>query len=101
MVDAFWLKQGIAFLHVTSFEASNIGREVEAHMQRLGEAGVQGLILDLRGNLGGLVTEAVALAGRFLRNGQTVVSTAAGPSRSRSSAPKPIRWPRSTRSSCW
>jgi carboxyl-terminal processing protease len=74
VVDAFWLKQGVAFLHVTSFEASNIGREVEAHMQRLGEAGVQGLILDLRGNLGGLVTEAVALAGRFLRNGQTVVS---------------------------
>ena len=28
----------------------------------------------LRGNLGGLVTEAVGLAGRFLRNGQTVVS---------------------------
>jgi carboxyl-terminal processing protease len=74
VVDAFWLKQGIAFLHVTSFEASNIGREVEAHMQRLGEANVQGLILDLRGNLGGLVTEAVALSGRFLRNGQTVVS---------------------------
>lgn len=74
VVDAFWLKQGVAFLHVTSFEASNIGREVEAHMQRLGEANVQGLILDLRGNLGGLVTEAVTLAGRFLRNGQTVVS---------------------------
>jgi carboxyl-terminal processing protease len=74
VVDAFWLKPGIAFLHVTSFEASNIGREVEAHMQRLGEQNVQGLILDLRGNLGGLVTEAVALAGRFLRNGQTVVS---------------------------
>jgi carboxyl-terminal processing protease len=74
VVDAFWLKQGVAFLHVTSFEASNIGREVEAHMQRLGEQNVQGLVLDLRGNLGGLVTEAVALAGRFLRNGQTVVS---------------------------
>jgi carboxyl-terminal processing protease len=74
VVDAFWLKQGIAFLHVTSFEASNIGREVEAHMQRLGEQTVQGLVLDLRGNLGGLVTEAVALAGRFLRNTQTVVS---------------------------
>lgn len=74
VVDAFWLKQGVAFLHVTSFEASNIGREVEAHMQRLGEQNVQGLVLDLRGNLGGLVTEAVALAGRFLRTGQTVVS---------------------------
>jgi carboxyl-terminal processing protease len=74
VVDAFWVQPGIAYLSVTSFEASNIGREVEAHMQRLGEANVKGLILDLRGNRGGLVTEAVALAGRFLRNGQTVVS---------------------------
>jgi carboxyl-terminal processing protease len=74
VVDSFWLKPNIAFLHVTSFEASNIGREVETQMQKLGEQNVQGLILDLRNNLGGLVTEAVALAGRFLRNGQTVVS---------------------------
>ena len=42
--------------------------------RKLGEQNVNGLILDLRNNLGGLVTEAVALAGRFLRNGQTVVS---------------------------
>lgn len=74
VVDAFWARPGIAFLHVSSFEAQNIGRDVEADMQKLGEQNVQGLILDLRGNLGGLVTEAVALAGRFLRNGQTVVS---------------------------
>src|SRR4051794_18141243 len=74
VVDAFWVQPGIAYLGVTSFEASNIGREVEAHMQRLGEQNVKGLILDLRNNLGGLVTEAVSLGGRFLRNGQTVVS---------------------------
>lgn len=74
VVDAFWARPGIAFLKVNSFEAQNIGRDVENYMQKLGEQNVQGLILDLRGNLGGLVTEAVALAGRFLRNGQTVVS---------------------------
>jgi carboxyl-terminal processing protease len=74
VVDAFWVKPGIVYLGVSSFEAQNIGREVEADMQKLGEQNVQGLILDLRNNLGGLVTEAVALAGRFLRNGQTVVS---------------------------
>jgi carboxyl-terminal processing protease len=32
------------------------------------------MILDLRGNPGGLVNEAVAVAGRFLRDGQIVVS---------------------------
>ncbi len=74
VVDAFWARPGIAYLGVTSFEAQNISRDTEAFLQKLGEQNVQGLILDLRDNLGGLVTEAVSLAGRFLRNGQTVVS---------------------------
>jgi carboxyl-terminal processing protease len=73
-VDAFWAKPGVAYVKVNTFEASNISREVEADLQKLGEQNVQGLILDLRDNLGGLVTEAVNLAGRFLRSGQTVVS---------------------------
>lgn len=74
VVDAFWVKPGYAFLHVTSFEAQNVSRDTEEFMRKMGEQNVQGLILDLRGNLGGLVTEAVALAGRFLRTGQVVVS---------------------------
>lgn len=74
VVDAFWVKSGTVFLNVSSFEAQNLGRDVEAQLQQLGEANVNNMVLDLRGNLGGLVTEAVALGGRFLRNGQTVVS---------------------------
>ena len=74
VVDAFWVKPGIAFLRVQSFEASNVSRDVETFMKQLGEQNINGLILDLRGNLGGLVTEAVSLAGRYLRNGQVVVS---------------------------
>ena len=74
MVDAFWLKPGTAYLSVTSFEAQNVGRDVEALLQKLGEQSVTGMILDLRGNPGGLVNEAVALAGRYLREGQVVVS---------------------------
>src|SRR5688572_28110090 len=74
VVDAFWVKPGIAYLGVTSFEAQNVGRDTETLLSKLGEQNVNGLILDLRGNMGGLVTEAVALGGRFLRTGQTVVS---------------------------
>jgi carboxyl-terminal processing protease len=74
LVDAFWLKPGIAFLKVTSFEAQNVARDVEAGLQKLDESKIKGLILDLRENRGGLVTEAVSLAGRFLRDGQVVVS---------------------------
>ena len=74
LVDAFWYKPGIAYLRVTSFEAQNVAKDVEAALQRLDESKIKGLILDLRENRGGLVTEAVSLAGRFLRDGQTVVS---------------------------
>jgi carboxyl-terminal processing protease len=74
LVDAFWLRPGIAYLKVTSFEAQNVGRDVEAALAGLGEDKVNGLVLDLRENRGGLVTEAVSLAGRFLHEGQVVVS---------------------------
>jgi carboxyl-terminal processing protease len=74
VVDAFWVKPGIAYVGVTTFEAQNVSRDVENLLRKMDEKNVNGLILDLRGNLGGLVNEAVSLAGRFLRNGQTVVS---------------------------
>jgi carboxyl-terminal processing protease len=74
LVDAFWMKPGIAYMKVTSFEAQNVGRDVEAALAGLGEDKINGLVLDLRENRGGLVTEAVALAGRFLHEGQVVVS---------------------------
>src|SRR5215467_1157153 len=73
-VDAFWYKPGIAYLKVSSFEAQNVAKDVETALARLDESKIQGLVLDLRENRGGLVTEAVSLAGRFLRDGQVVVS---------------------------
>jgi carboxyl-terminal processing protease len=74
LVDAFWFKPGIAFLKVTSFEAQNVASDVEAALAKLDESKIKGLILDLRENRGGLVTEAVSLSGRFLHDGQVVVS---------------------------
>ncbi len=73
-VDAYWLKPGTAYLGVNIFESQAVARDVEAGLNRLGERNVTGMVLDLRGNRGGLVTEAVALAGRFLRKDQVVVS---------------------------
>jgi carboxyl-terminal processing protease len=74
IVDAFWLQPGIVYLKIESFEAQNVARDVEANLDRLGEAGVKGMILDLRENPGGLVSEAVSVAGRFLKDGAIVVS---------------------------
>jgi carboxyl-terminal processing protease len=73
-VDGFWLRPGIAYLGISTFESENISQDMEAVLQSLGEQSINGLILDLRGNPGGLLNEAVAVAGHYLRNGQIVVS---------------------------
>ena len=74
VVDAYWLQPGVVFLGITSFEAQNVSQDVEAALAKLGESKVTGMVFDLRGNPGGLVNEAVAVVGRFLRDGQVVVS---------------------------
>jgi len=74
VVDAFWVRPGIACVTIQTFEAQSASRDMEEDLRRLGEDNVNGLILDLRENRGGLVTEAVEVAGHFLRKDQTVVS---------------------------
>jgi carboxyl-terminal processing protease len=71
--EAFWLRPGIAYLDVTSFN-ENTGKEVEDNLKRLGESSIKGLVLDLRENPGGLLNEGVAVAGHWLRRGEVVVS---------------------------
>jgi carboxyl-terminal processing protease len=73
-VDAYWLQPGVVYLGITTFEAQNVSKDVEAALAKLGESKVTGMVFDLRGNPGGLVNEAVAVVGRFLRDGQVVVS---------------------------
>jgi len=71
--SAFWVKPGIAYLRIQSFTETT-GQEVDDNLARLGENNIRGLILDLRGNPGGLLQEGVAVAGRWLDRGQVVVS---------------------------
>jgi len=70
---SYWIRPGIAFLKIDSFN-ENTSREVETHLARLGENRIEGLILDLRGNPGGILQEAAAVADRFLHKGQVIVS---------------------------
>ncbi|HTQ52908.1 MAG TPA: S41 family peptidase [Bryobacteraceae bacterium] len=74
VVDAFWVHPGIAYVHITTFENQSAHRDMEEDLRRMGEDNINGMILDLRENRGGLVNEAVAVAGYFLRKDQTVVS---------------------------
>ncbi len=70
---AFWYRPGIAYVKLEAFN-ENTSHEFEAAMARLGENDMNGLILDLRDNPGGILQEAVGVADHFLHKGQTIVS---------------------------
>ncbi len=53
-------------------EYTSTTRDVERLLQELNEAGVDGVVMDLRGNGGGHLTEATALAGLFIDRGPVV-----------------------------
>src|SRR5437588_2654063 len=67
----FELRPGIGYMHVTSFNETT-EREVEDALDEFTD--LKGLILDLRGNPGGLLNEGVGVADKFLKKGQVIVS---------------------------
>lgn len=72
-VDASYLAaEGIGYIRVNRFGRTTMD-EFTAAYRDLGSP--QGLILDLRGNGGGLLDQAIAMAGFFLPRGSVVVST--------------------------
>ncbi len=71
--DCFFIRPGIAYLDITQF-GENTSKEMEEKLAKLPESSVKGLILDLRANPGGLLTEGIDVAGHFLKRGELVVS---------------------------
>ena len=70
--DSFWLKPGIAYVDINLFN-ENTSHEMEEQLNKLGESKIQGLVLDLRSNPGGLLNEGVEVAGHFLKKGMAIV----------------------------
>ncbi|HEX3437597.1 MAG TPA: S41 family peptidase [Pseudacidobacterium sp.] len=66
------LRPGIGYIHITQFQETT-GRELSDTLDSFGPD-LKGLVLDLRGNPGGLLTEAVATCDKFLKKGQVIVS---------------------------
>jgi C-terminal peptidase prc len=69
------LEQSIGYIKIVSFSEQS-GRNLQQAVQTLTEKGVKGVILDLRGNNGGLFNESIRAAELFLDEGQPIVSTA-------------------------
>jgi carboxyl-terminal processing protease len=68
------VKPGIGYIRLSSF-SEKAGEEVNHAIDSLEQAGMKSLILDLRGNPGGLLAQAVSVSENFLDKGQRVVFT--------------------------
>ncbi len=72
----FWKDQenGIAYLRLTNFQRNTV-EDLDNAMSEMQAQGLKGLVLDLRGNPGGLLDSAWQVSSRFLSDGSPVVST--------------------------
>ncbi len=66
-------QQGIGYLKLTCFQKTT-SRDLDAALWRLNREGMRSLIMDLRGNPGGLLTSSVEVADKFVNEG-VIVST--------------------------
>ncbi len=65
--------EGVGYLKLEQFADSTMN-EIDTALMSLHQRGMKSLIIDLRGNPGGLLTTAIALSDRFLSSG-TIVAT--------------------------
>jgi carboxyl-terminal processing protease len=71
---AFVMPQGIGYVRLSSY-SSRAGEELAAALDTLRAGGARALVLDLRGNPGGLVEQAVAVVQQLVPEGSMVVYT--------------------------
>jgi len=67
----FLIRPGIGYMHVSGFNETT-EHEVGQALDEMGD--IRGLILDLRQNPGGLLSEGVGVADKFLHKGALIVS---------------------------
>ena len=70
---AFLLKPGTGYIKLSGFNETT-DSELAAALKQLNAASLDGLVLDLRGNPGGLLNEAVAVSDMLLDKNQLIVS---------------------------
>ena len=69
VVSSEMLAGNVGYLKIYTFERYDVSKEAISKMKKLSDEGMKALILDLRGNLGGFVSEVRLIAGTFLPKG--------------------------------
>ena len=67
----FVIRPGVGYMHIEEFTETT-EKEVSDALDQFGD--LKGLVLDLRGNRGGLLNEGVGVADKFLKKGAVIVS---------------------------
>lgn len=74
-VDAsYMVEPGVGYIKVSRFSQTT-HKEVEEAMEKLKKDGMEKLVLDLQGNPGGYMDQAIAIADEFLSKNQKIVFT--------------------------
>jgi carboxyl-terminal processing protease len=72
--ESYLIKPGIGYIALTGGFNFTTGEEFRAAFENLKGKGMQMLILDLRGNGGGLIKQAISVARTFLGRGQLIMT---------------------------
>src|ERR1051326_5401303 len=72
--NVLMIRPGIGYIRIKDFTSTTV-RELDEAIDKLNGLGMQKLVLDLRGNPGGLLDAAVGVADHFLDKGQMIVYT--------------------------
>ena len=72
--QAYMLKPGVGYVAMTGGFNTTTDDEFQDALQNLHSKGMNMLVLDLRGNRGGLLIQAVRVANTFLQRGQLIVT---------------------------
>ncbi|WP_297520133.1 S41 family peptidase [uncultured Clostridium sp.] len=73
-VKGYMMDEEVGYIAVKAFE-ENVAKDFTAKLEELQNKGMQGLVLDLRGNPGGYMSECVGLASNFIDKGEPIVTT--------------------------
>jgi C-terminal processing protease CtpA/Prc len=74
IAQAYMLRPGVGYVGMTGGFNLTTADEFEIALKELHGKGMNMLVLDLRGNRGGLLIQAVRVANTFLQHGQMIVS---------------------------